>query len=65
MKKLLVRNIAEPLLRRCGTALAVWLMAGGHDAEIVNQFVTACVAAACVALDLVLARYASNNTEGA
>lgn len=55
MKYAVGKYFVEPILRRLGSMLAVWLMAGGHDEIIVNQFVTALVAAILIGIDLLMA----------
>lgn len=56
MKNILLRNLVRPLSERVGTALAVWLVATGWDADLVNQFVTALCGAALVGVELLFAR---------
>lgn len=52
----ILENIVSPLVRRVGTAIAVWLVAKGADNALVDQLVNAASAGVLLAVDLLLAR---------
>lgn len=54
MQKALVKELLGPLVRRLGTAVGVFLVAQGWDADAVTQFVTASTAFGLVLVDLAL-----------
>ena len=49
------RNVAAPMGRRLGTALAAYLLAQGIPQDMVDQFVLAVGVAGALALDLATA----------
>lgn len=52
----ILENLVAPMVRRVGTAGAVWLMAKGLPSEFVEPFVNYLVGALLLVLDLLLAR---------
>lgn len=52
----ILENLVSPLVRRLGTAIAVWLVAKGADNALVEQAVNALSAAVLIGVDLLLAR---------
>lgn len=52
----ILENLVAPLVRRLGTAIAVWLVAKGADNALVDQLVNAASAGVLLAVDLLLAR---------
>ena len=53
----LVRNVLGPLVRRIGTAAAVYLVADGYDSGTVEQVINAAGAFVLVLVDLLLSRF--------
>lgn len=53
----IIENLVGPLVRRLGTAAAMWLLAKGLDSSLVEQLVNGLTAAALIGVDLLLARF--------
>lgn len=53
----ILQNVVNPLVRRVGTAAAVYLVAQGLDSALVEQLVNAATALLLVGVDLLLARF--------
>lgn len=61
----LIMLVVSPLLRRLGTALAVYLASKGAPADVLDQFVTALVAVLGLGFDIVLATIDKRRAENA
>lgn len=57
----ILENLVGPLVRRIGTAFAMWLLAKGADSALVEQAVNALSAAVLIGVDLLLARVYRKN----
>lgn len=59
----ILENLISPLVRRIGTAVAVWLLAQGAESQLVEQAINGLSAAVLVGVDLFLARIYRSNVE--
>lgn len=57
----ILENLVAPLVRRLGTAAAMWLLAKGMDSALVEQLVNGLTAVVLVGVDLLLARIYRGN----